>query len=177
MRGEVMNPAVHDNDCVVTTFRRLLVKYILQQTDERDQSRVQPSKPSSIRLTDITDNKSPSDEAMIAEDTTASDVKSTVEAGPVKHIHFRCDNPEYHITDSEDEPDAVESQDEDKHVTVSKKLKLDNFSKNYSLKDDFHGNEILNYENSKALEKVIGIPFIGKDERNHNKTYNNPFGK
>ena len=32
MRGEVMDPAVHNNDYMVTTFRRSLVKYMLQHT-------------------------------------------------------------------------------------------------------------------------------------------------
>ena len=233
MRGEVMDPLVHDNDYVVTTFRRSLVKYMMGTTDTRDPLRVQPGKPSSdvmiveevpatedvmiveevtttddvmivqeVTATDdvmVVEDATANNDTIVVEDVTASDVvvpditsdaeviilssshpasNMDVEPEPVKHVSFRCDSPKYQITDSEDEPDDVKPMNEDKPGPAGNEPKLEhNFNVNYSLNDAAVSNAILNFEDSRALEKIIEIPFIGKDIRNHNKTYNNPTGE
>lgn len=210
MKGEKLDQDKYDNKFVVTTFRRSLLKYFLEQVDDRDWCKLAPGKngkPTSAVTVDISTEKSrdevtvmedqdSSDEVVIMEEVVAMDPEvnmvepvlvsclakpqKCVDSEPSKHakyVRFRCESPQYNISESEDEtcyePPVPEPEKVATMMISEPKLEV-NFSRKFNLDELQSSNRILPFEDSKALEAVIKEPFVGFDEQGHKVTFNNP---
>ena len=200
MKGEKLDKDKYDNTFVVTTFRRSLLKYFLEQVDDRDHRKIAPGrkgKPTSAVTVDISkeedevivmeddevivmEDQGSLNEVVIMEEVVVVDKAERVDSEPSKHtkyVKFRCESPQYNISESEEEifVDMSEHEPEKVATMLISEPKLEvNFSRKFNLKDLQSTNSILPFEESKALEAVIQGPFVGLDQNGHKMTFNNP---